>query len=67
MGAAFGGEIVRAPKLMHGETSEIQHDGETIFKGLPSPMTGTRHHSLIVQEQSLLKISKSARTPRKMA
>jgi anthranilate synthase/aminodeoxychorismate synthase-like glutamine amidotransferase len=53
IGAAFGGEIVRAPKLMHGKTSEVQHDGKTIFSGLPSPMTATRYHSLIVQEESL--------------
>jgi len=53
VGAAFGAEIVRAPKLMHGKTSEVQHDGRTIFKGLPSPMTATRYHSLIVQEKSL--------------
>ncbi len=53
IGAAFGGEIVRAPKLMHGKTSEVQHDGKTIFSGLPSPMTATRYHSLIVQEKGL--------------
>jgi anthranilate synthase/aminodeoxychorismate synthase-like glutamine amidotransferase len=53
IGAAFGGEIVRAPKLMHGKTSEVQHDGKTIFSGLLSPMTATRYHSLIVQEKGL--------------
>ncbi len=53
IGAAFGGEIVRAPKLMHGKTSEVEHDGKTIFKDLPSPMTATRYHSLIVQEKGL--------------
>jgi anthranilate synthase/aminodeoxychorismate synthase-like glutamine amidotransferase len=53
IGAAFGAEIVRAPKLMHGKTSEVQHDGKTIFSGLPSPMTATRYHSLIVQEKGL--------------
>jgi anthranilate synthase/aminodeoxychorismate synthase-like glutamine amidotransferase len=53
IGAAFGGEIVRAPKLMHGKTSEVQHDGKTIFKDLRSPMTATRYHSLIVQEIGL--------------
>jgi anthranilate synthase/aminodeoxychorismate synthase-like glutamine amidotransferase len=53
IGAAFGGEIVRAPRLMHGKTSEVHHDGKTIFSGLPSPMTATRYHSLIVQEKSL--------------
>lgn len=55
IGAAFGGEIVRAPKLMHGKTSEVQHDGRTIFKDLRSPMTATRYHSLIVKEKSLPK------------
>jgi anthranilate synthase/aminodeoxychorismate synthase-like glutamine amidotransferase len=55
IGAAFGGEIVRAPKLMHGKTSEVQHDGRTIFQGLRSPMTATRYHSLIVREKSLPK------------
>jgi anthranilate synthase/aminodeoxychorismate synthase-like glutamine amidotransferase len=53
IGAAFGGEVVRAPKLMHGKTSEVQHDGKTIFKSLRSPMTATRYHSLIVQEKGL--------------
>ena len=53
IGAAFGGEIVRAPKLMHGKTSEVQHDGKTIFRGLPSPMVATRYHSLIVREENL--------------
>jgi anthranilate synthase/aminodeoxychorismate synthase-like glutamine amidotransferase len=55
IGAAFGGEVVRAPKLMHGKTSQVQHDGRTIFRGLPSPMTATRYHSLIVQEKGLPK------------
>jgi anthranilate synthase/aminodeoxychorismate synthase-like glutamine amidotransferase len=55
IGAAFGGEIVRAPRLMHGKTSEVQHDGRTIFTGLTSPMTATRYHSLIVQEKGLPK------------
>ena len=55
IGAAFGGEIVHAPKLMHGKTSEVQHDGKTIFSGLASPMTATRYHSLIVQEKGLPK------------
>jgi len=55
IGAAFGGKIVRAPKLMHGKTSEVQHDGKTIFKDLASPMTATRYHSLIVEETNLPK------------
>jgi anthranilate synthase/aminodeoxychorismate synthase-like glutamine amidotransferase len=55
IGAAFGGEVVRAAKLMHGKTSEIQHDGKTIFRGLTSPLTATRYHSLIVKEENLPK------------
>jgi len=53
IGAAFGGEVVRAPHLMHGKTSDICHDNRTIFRGLPFPMTATRYHSLIVRESSL--------------
>jgi anthranilate synthase component 2 len=53
IGAAFGGKVVRAAKLMHGKTSEVEHDGRTIFKGIPSVMTCTRYHSLIVAEEGL--------------
>ena len=53
IGAAFGGKVIRARNLMHGKTSEVQHDGKTIFKGLTSPMTATRYHSLIVAEEGL--------------
>ena len=53
IGAAFGGKVVRAPHLMHGKTSEVQHDGKTVFSGLRSPMTATRYHSLIVEEKNL--------------
>ncbi len=53
IGAAFGGEVVRAKNLMHGKTSAVEHDGQTIFRGLDSPMTATRYHSLIVREESL--------------
>jgi anthranilate synthase/aminodeoxychorismate synthase-like glutamine amidotransferase len=53
IGAAFGGQIVRAFKLMHGKTSEVMHDNKTIFQGLPMPLTATRYHSLIVEEKSL--------------
>lgn len=53
IGAAFGGNVIRAPKLMHGKTSEIAHDGKTIFKGLPKPFVATRYHSLIVERESL--------------
>ena len=53
IGAAFGGEVVRAPQLMHGKTSVVAHDGRTIFKGIPQPMTCTRYHSLMVEEETL--------------
>jgi anthranilate synthase component 2 len=53
IGAAFGGKVVRAPKLMHGKTSQVEHDGKTIFAGIASPMTCTRYHSLIVREDSI--------------
>jgi anthranilate synthase/aminodeoxychorismate synthase-like glutamine amidotransferase len=53
IGAAFGGKVVRAASLMHGKTSSVEHDGKSIFRGIPSPMTATRYHSLIVQEKGL--------------
>jgi len=53
MGEAFGGKVVRAKNLMHGKTSSVQHDGKTIFRGLTSPMTATRYHSLIVSDGNL--------------
>jgi anthranilate synthase/aminodeoxychorismate synthase-like glutamine amidotransferase len=53
IGAAFGGRVVRAEKLMHGKTSEVEHDGKSIFRGIPSAMTCTRYHSLIVAEEGL--------------
>src|SRR5512146_3150337 len=53
IGAAIGGQVVRAGKLMHGKTSQVEYDGKTIFRGLASPMTATRYHSLIVAEDSL--------------
>ena len=53
IGAAFGGNVVRAASLMHGKTSEVEHDGRTIFKDIPSTTTCTRYHSLIVTEEGL--------------
>ncbi len=49
----FGGNVIRADRLMHGKTSEIYHDEKSVFKGLPSPMVATRYHSLIVERESL--------------
>ncbi len=53
MGQAFGGEVIRAQTLMHGKTSPIQHGGEGVFRGLPSPFTATRYHSLAVRRETL--------------
>ena len=63
IGAAFGGKVVRAPKLMHGKTSEVTHDGRTIFEGIASAMTCTRYHSLIVSDEGFpAELEVSART-----
>lgn len=63
IGAVFGGEVIRAPKLMHGKTSEVGHDGRTIFAGIATPMTCTRYHSLIVSPRGLpAELEVSART-----
>ena len=53
IGQAFGGKVIRAPEIMHGKTSNISHDGKTVFAGLPNPFPATRYHSLIVERQSL--------------
>jgi para-aminobenzoate synthetase component 2 len=53
IGAAFGGRVIRAPKIMHGKTSDIHHDGKTIFRGLPQDFVATRYHSLIVERETL--------------
>jgi anthranilate synthase/aminodeoxychorismate synthase-like glutamine amidotransferase len=53
IGFAYGGEIVRARRLMHGKTSQIQHDGRTIFSGMSNPFTATRYHSLVIKPDTL--------------
>lgn len=53
LGVAFGGEVIRAQRLMHGKTSMISHDGKTIFRGLPNPFEATRYHSLLVNPKNL--------------
>jgi anthranilate synthase/aminodeoxychorismate synthase-like glutamine amidotransferase len=66
IGAAFGGQVVRARNVMHGKTSHVEHDGRTIFRDMPSPMTATRYHSLIVAEKDLpgeLEVSAETRDP----
>jgi len=53
IGQTYGGEVVAAPHLMHGKTSEIHHDGKGIFSGLPNPFVATRYHSLVVRPESV--------------
>ena len=53
IGEAYGGRVVRAPKVMHGKLSQVQHDGKGVFPGLPNPLTATRYHSLVVEADTL--------------
>lgn len=53
IGFAFGGDVVRAERLMHGKTSPVRNDGRTIFRGLPNPLTAGRYHSLVVDRETL--------------
>jgi len=53
IGALYGGDVVRAPHVMHGKTSTIRHDGRGVFAGLPNPITATRYHSLVVDRDSV--------------
>jgi len=53
IGQSFGGNVIRAPRLMHGKTSMVEHDGKTLFKGMANPFQATRYHSLVVEESSM--------------
>ncbi|HVV16627.1 MAG TPA: aminodeoxychorismate/anthranilate synthase component II [Polyangia bacterium] len=53
IGQAFGGKVVRAPRVMHGKTSQIFHDGKGVFHGLPNPFEATRYHSLVIEKSSV--------------
>ena len=53
IGALYGGDVVRAPHVMHGKTSTITHDGRGVFTGLPNPFTATRYHSLVVERDTV--------------
>ncbi len=53
MGQAFGGEVIRAKSLMHGKTSPIKHAGQSVFSGLPTPLTATRYHSLVIERETI--------------
>jgi anthranilate synthase/aminodeoxychorismate synthase-like glutamine amidotransferase len=53
IGQVFGGDVVRAPEIMHGKTSLIRHDGQGVFAGLPEPFEATRYHSLVVERSSV--------------
>ena len=53
IGQAFGGRVVRAPRVMHGKTSEVLHEGRGVFRNLPNPLVATRYHSLVVEPETL--------------
>jgi anthranilate synthase/aminodeoxychorismate synthase-like glutamine amidotransferase len=63
IGEVFGGKVIRAPRLMHGKVSPIEHTGEGVFAGIPSPFTATRYHSLIVEEPLPDCLKRTAWTP----
>jgi anthranilate synthase/aminodeoxychorismate synthase-like glutamine amidotransferase len=62
IGIAFGGEVVRAPQLMHGKTSAVMHDGKGVFRGVTQPFTAGRYHSLVIAEPLPEVLESSART-----
>jgi anthranilate synthase/aminodeoxychorismate synthase-like glutamine amidotransferase len=62
IGIAYGGEVVRAPQLMHGKTSSVQHDGRGVFKGVTQPFTAGRYHSLVVADPLPDVLEAAART-----
>ena len=62
IGIAFGGEVVRAPQLMHGKTSSVSHDGKGVFRGVTQPFTAGRYHSLVIAEPLPEVLESSART-----
>jgi anthranilate synthase/aminodeoxychorismate synthase-like glutamine amidotransferase len=62
IGIAFGGAVIRAPQLMHGKTSSVQHDGRGVFRGVPQPFVAGRYHSLIVGEPLPGELEAAART-----
>jgi anthranilate synthase component II len=62
LGQVYGGEVIRAPRLMHGKTSDVYHQGHPLFEGVPNPFTATRYHSLIVQDPAPPDLSVIAQT-----
>ena len=64
IGAAFGGEVVRAQKVMHGKTSQVHHHGKGVFTDLPSPLTATRYHSLVVDAPVFTRVPRGHRLDR---
>ena len=62
IGVAFGGEVIRAPQLMHGKTSAVMHDGKGVFRGVSQPFTAGRYHSLVVADPLPAELEAAART-----
>lgn len=64
IGHVYGGQVVRAPALMHGKTSPIEHDGRGVFEGLPSPLEATRYHSLVIDRSTMPDVLEISATTR---